>query len=196
LNHTSRRVGVIGVGVVGSAVRHYFEIAGHEVRVYDKFQGIGSLADVDACDLVFVSVPTPYTPGVGFDSEAVEESLAGLAGSKTVAIKSTLQPGTTEALQRRYPQHHILFQPEFLREKTALQDFLEPDRQIVGYCGGDHDLAVELLGLLPTAPYEEVMSATNAELVKMATNAFLALKVTFANQIFDLCRRSAPTTRQ
>jgi UDPglucose 6-dehydrogenase len=181
-------IGVIGVGVVGGAVRCYFEDAGHTVRVYDKFQCIGSPEEVDGADIVFICVPTPYTPGLGFDVSAVEESVAVLSGSKNVAIKSTVPPGTTARLQARYPQHNLFFQPEFLREKTALRDFLEPDRQLVGYCGDDLELAQKLLALLPRAPYEEVMPAIEAELVKMGTNAFLALKVTFANQVFDLCR--------
>jgi UDPglucose 6-dehydrogenase len=184
---TTDAIGIVGVGVVGDALRSYYEELGVPLRPYDKYQNIGSIEEVNEADVIFVCVPTPYIEGRGFDATSVAETLGYLSGSKTVLIKSTLVPGTTEALQKRFPQHHVLFQPEFLREKTAREDFRHPDRQIVGYCGFDREIACRLLELLPAAPYEAVMPATSAELVKIATNAFLAMKVTFANQIFDLC---------
>jgi UDPglucose 6-dehydrogenase len=83
--------------------------------------------------------------------------------------------------------HDLYFNPEFLREKTALADFLNPDRQIVGYGREDRrEVAKEILRLMPRAPYEAVMPATEAELVKTATNSFLALKLMFANELYDL----------
>lgn len=182
-----RNVGIVGVGVVGDAVRSYLEGQGLQPKLYDKFSAVGSLEEVNQADVVFVCVPTPYVDGVGFQADAVIDVLGVLEGSKAVMVKSTLQPGTTEALQASFPQHAIFFQPEFLREKTAREDFLVPDRQLMGYTAGHEALAEQLLTLLPPAPYTKTLPATEAELVKIATNAFLALKVTFSNQIFDLC---------
>jgi UDPglucose 6-dehydrogenase len=97
---------------------------------------------------------------MGFDPSLLEEAIANLSGSKTVVIKSTVLPGTTERLQARYPQHGLLFNPEFLREKSALQDFLEPDRQIVGFARRwDQAAARDVLQLLPRAPFEAVVPA-------------------------------------
>jgi len=183
----SKPVGVIGLGVVGTAVRHYFEdVKRQEVLVYDPYKRLGSRREINEAGLVFVCVPTPYQAGDGFDDSAVAESLALLEGSKTVVIKSTVLPGTTAAYQQRYPQHCVFFNPEFLRERSAIEDFLRPDRQIVGCCDAQAAQGRALLDLLPRAPYEAVLPAASAELIKYATNAFLALKVVFANEMFDL----------
>ena len=180
-------IGVLGVGVVGSAVRSYFQGQGHDVRCYDKFNGEGSLDEINEATIIFVCVPTPYADGRGLDSSAVEDAVAKVRGEKVIVLKSTSIPGTTELLQQRYPQHRFFFNPEFLRENRAVQDFLEPDRQLMGYCNeADRELAGELLTLLPRAPYEAAVSATSAELIKLCTNAMLALKVVFANQVYDL----------
>jgi len=180
-------IGIVGLGVVGGAVRHYYESLGISPRLYDPGKRLGSLAEINAADLVYVCLPTPYTPGQGFDDGAIAETFAHLSGAKTVVLKSTVLPGTTERYQRRYPQHTVLFNPEFLRDKTAVADFLEPDRQIVGYCRSDEAVAKKVLRLLPRAPHEAVVPAAAAEMIKYATNSFLALKVIFANELFDLC---------
>jgi UDPglucose 6-dehydrogenase len=186
-NVRTATVGVLGVGVVGSAVRSCFEGGGRTVRCYDKFNGEGSIEEINQADIVFVCVPTPYVENRGLDSSAVEDAVSRLDGEKIVVLKSTSMPGTTELLQRRYPRHHFFFNPEFLRENRAVQDFLEPDRQLMGYCNDDdRELAAELLTLLPRAPYEAVIAATSAELIKLFTNSMLALRVIFANQVYDL----------
>jgi UDPglucose 6-dehydrogenase len=182
----SKSVGVIGVGVLGSVVSSYFEAKGHDVKVYDKFKALGSLDAVNAAEVVFICVPTPYLDERGFDVSAVEDSIQALDGAKTIVIRSTVPPGTTVSLQDRFPRHRLFFNPEFLREKTAQQDFLRPDRQIVGYCGDQQAEAARLLAMLPRAPYEKTVPTTVAELIKMGTNAFLALKVIFGNQIYDV----------
>ncbi len=186
LSQSWPKIGIIGVGVVGGALRSYLERRGSPVLLFDRDQRLGSRAEVDEADTVFVCVPTPYVPGRGFDGGAVDDAIRGLSGGKRIVIKSTVLPGTTESFQRRYPQHTLLFNPEFLREKTAVDDFIQPDRQIVGYCGEDRDAAEAVMRLLPRAPYEAIVPATAAELVKYATNSFLAVKVVFGNELFDL----------
>lgn len=181
-------IGVAGLGVVGSVVFSYFQKAGFRVTAFDKYKRVGSLAQLDAAAIVFVCVPTPYSARKGLSCAAIEELILGLRTPKTVVVKSTVLPGSTFALARQFPQHTLLFNPEFLREKTAERDFLEPDRQIVGYCPGGESAATEVLALLPRAPFEAVMPALDAEIIKVATNAFLALKVTFANEMYDLCQ--------
>ncbi|HXH22842.1 MAG TPA: hypothetical protein VNN10_12520 [Dehalococcoidia bacterium] len=182
-----KRIGIIGVGVVGGALRAYLESRGIKPLLYDPGLGLGSAIEVDAADLVFACVPTPYQPGSGFDDSIMRGAIAALSGSKTIVIKSTVLPGTTDSIQGDYPQHRILFNPEFLRENSALEDFVRPDRQIVGYARRwDAETARAVLRLLPRASFESVMPARSAELIKYATNAFLALKVTFANELFDL----------
>jgi len=179
-------IGIMGLGVVGDAVRSYFEGVGVSLRLYDPKLGLGSVDEVNEAEVVFVCVPTPYLPDRGFDHSAVDDAVSALQGSKIVVIKSTVLPGTTEAYQARYSQHVFLFNPEFLREASARHDFVQSDRQIVGYTAQSRHVAERVLALLPSAPYVATMSAREAELTKYMTNSFLALKVTFANEMYDL----------
>jgi UDPglucose 6-dehydrogenase len=182
-----RKIGIMGVGVVGGAVRNYLELTGIQPLLYDPGKALGSLKEINEAELVYVCVPTPYVAGVGFDDSAIADAISHLRAGKTIVIKSTVLPGTTEKFQRLNPQHTILFNPEFLRESSANADFLTPDRQIVGYCGANSDLADAILQTLPRAPHEAVVPAAAAEMTKYATNCFLALKVIFGNEMFDLC---------
>ena len=180
-------VGVMGLGVVGDAVRHHVERLGHKPRLYDPYKGLGSQAEINQAELIFICVPTPYRPQCGFDSSALEDAVSLLDGSKVIVIKSTVLPGTTEAYQCRHPQHSFLFNPEFLRQDHARADFFTPDRQIIGYTAQSRHLAESILSMLPLAPFARIMPAREAELAKYMTNSFLALKVTFANEMSDLC---------
>jgi UDPglucose 6-dehydrogenase len=154
--------------------------------VFDPPLGLGDEQSINEADTVFICVPTPYRDVVGFDDAALHAAIETLSEGKTVVIKSTVLPGTTEALQARYSQHCFLFNPEFLREGHARTDFLRPDRQIVGYTAQSRHLAEKLLAMLPSAPYRSIMVAREAEMAKYMTNTFLALKVTFANEMYDL----------
>ncbi len=179
-------IGIMGLGVVGDGVRDYFERRATPLRVYDPYRGLGSVESINEADIVYICVPTPYLPNVGFDDSALENAISLLDGSKIVVIKSTVLPGTTEAYQARYSQHCFLFNPEFLREAYARTDFLRPDRQIVGYTAQSRHMAESVMATLPAAPYMQIMGAREAEMAKYMTNSFLAVKVTFANELFDL----------
>ncbi|TAK59944.1 MAG: UDP-glucose/GDP-mannose dehydrogenase family protein, partial [Dehalococcoidia bacterium] len=123
------------------------------------------------------------------DDSCVVDALDRLPGSKTVVLKSTVLPGMTDELQARYPQHRILFNPEFLREATAYRDLVRPDRQIVGCTRASSAAAAGVMAILPRAPFERICPAREAEMAKYVANAFLAIKVSYANEVFDLCER-------
>src|SRR3989338_6931187 len=184
------KVGVVGIGMVGGAtVRYLQKKEGLEIFTYDKGKNEGSPDEVNKAEIVFVCVPTPYLKdGTGFDLSYVEQTLSWLSGEKVVVIKSTVLPGTTEMLQKKYPQHKLLMNPEFLTEETADQDMMYPDRQIVGYTEKSHDVAGDLMQLLPLAPFERMLPSTEAELVKYFGNTWFSVKVSFANQMYDLCQ--------
>ncbi len=185
----NKKVGIIGVGMVGGAIRRYLE-NNKKIQpfLYDPGKNLGSLDEVNQADIIFVSVPTPYKKQErGFDLSFVEEAFNNIKGEKVVVIKSTVVPGTTEMFQQKYPQHKVLFNPEFLTELTADQDMSYPDRQIVGYTEKSYNVAGDLMQLLPLAPFEKIMPATEAELVKYFGNTWFSTKVIFANQVFDLC---------
>ena len=180
----------MGVGMVGGALRAYFEQCGITPFVFDHPKSTGSLKEVNRADIVFVCVPTPFrTDGTGFDISYVERALGDLTGKKIVVLKSTVPPGTTEKLQERFPQHKILFNPEFLVEERAIEGMLHPNRQIVGYTKQSEDVAEGVLHMMPKAPYERVMRAAEAEMVKYFGNTFLAIKVIFGCQMYELCQK-------
>jgi UDPglucose 6-dehydrogenase len=183
------KIGIVGVGVVGGAVKNYFEKRGFKLLLYDKGKKMGAMNEVNKADIVFICVPTPYLEGKGFDLSCVKETCNGLLGKKIVVIKSTVIPGTTEKLQKEYPQHKFLFNPEFLRELTSKQDMEYPDRQIIGYTKKSRSITGDILQILPSAPYKKIMLAGEAEMVKYFGNTWLSTKVIFANQIYDLCKK-------
>ncbi len=183
------KIGIVGVGMVGGALQRYFEKKGFKLFLYDKGRNLGSPEEVNQADIIFICVPTPYHKERGYDDSMVWESLKNLSDKKIVVIKSTVLPGSTEKFQKKFPQHKILFNPEFLRENHALEDFLHPDRQIVGYTQESENLAKKIMKILPSAPWQKIMPAKEAEMIKFMANSFLAMKVVFANEFYELCQK-------
>ena len=183
-------IGIVGHGVVGAALASWFASQGRAVFAYDPPKGVGTLLSLNTCDIVFVCVPTPYIAGRGVDQRAVLEAVGALDGSKLVVIKSTVLPGTTAGLQQAYPQHRFAFNPEFLREAHAQDDMTHPDRQILGVTLQSADDADRLLAMLPPAGFSRVCLAAEAEMAKYGANAFLAVKVSFSNDLFEVCGRA------
>jgi len=197
------KVGIIGVGMVGGPLKRYFEEEkgyerGKDLFLYDIALEKGFFDDVNNADIIFVSVPTPRTKdGAGLG--AVESAFNMIKGEKVVVLKSTVPPGTTEALQSKYPSLKILFNPEFLTEKRAWEDFIKPDRQIVGFTASSIDAAYIVLSLLPKAPFMSPwgkntyapikITATEAEIIKYGGNVHFARKVNFANVLAILSNK-------
>jgi len=185
-------VGVVGLGYVGNAVRRWFLKHPQRFRVllYDKYKRVGSFEEINKADIIFVAVPTPFHSIRGYDDSAVEEVLNGIGDGKIIVIKSTILPGSSDAWQKRYPRKTILFNPEFLRAKSAVADFAKPARQIIGFVGPrGYAAARRVLAILPPAPYQRVVKAREAEMIKYFSNTYLATRVVFANQMYDVCER-------
>jgi len=177
-----KKIGIIGLGFLGGSMDGYFTEKGISVHRYDK-KGIGSEAEVNNAEVVFVCVNTPFDEEKqDVDLSFVESAVALLTGEKIVVLRSTIPPGTTDNLQKKFPQHQFLFNPEFLRAATASEDFKKPPRQVIGITEN------MIMALLPKAPeeYTAIVSARAAELIKYAANTMLATKVALANKIFDL----------
>lgn len=190
------KIGIIGLGYVGSVVRHWFEKQKnhYDLFFYDKYKKIGSLEEVNRADIIFVAVPTPfYEDGRGYDDSAVRETIKNVKNGKIIIIKSTIIPGSSDKFQKKYPKKVILFNPEFLRGlrvKTIFQDFKKPNQQIIGYTNKQsRATASKILKILPKASYVKIIKAREAEMVKYFANTFLATRVIFANQIYDLCEK-------
>ncbi len=183
------RIGIIGAGTVGSAIKEGFGVA-HEVFVHDPKLGT-SIADVtDNVDVAYIAVPTPSDPETGAcDSSIVESVLDELPDGFSAIIKSTVIPGTTQRLHDDCPHLKIACSPEFLRTRSSVEDFQNQDVLVVGTHHKDlaemvfeHHRQAEVLRT--DACFH--VSPSQAELVKYAKNSFYAMKVIFANQFHGL----------
>jgi UDPglucose 6-dehydrogenase len=155
---------------------------------------------VGEADLVFLAVGTPMRRGDGhadlsFVFQAVEEVAPHLSGFTVIATKSTVPVGTSREIERRLKDLRadadfaVCSNPEFLREGSAIYDFTHPDRVLVGCDEARAQALMERLYkplALRNAPVMFV-SRESAELAKYSANAFLAMKISFINEIADLC---------
>ena len=143
---------------------------------------------------VVIAAPTNYDPVKNFfDTSHVEEVIElvlKVNPEAVMVIKSTVPVGYTKSLQARYPSGKFLFSPEFLRESKALYDNLYPSRIIVGYDGGEGALAERaqiFASLLKEAALNDppvlFMGTTEAEAVKLFANTYLALRVSYFNEL-------------
>lgn len=187
------KIGFIGQGWIG---RHYADE--FESRMYDVIRYaleepyVQNKEYIQDCEVVFIAVPTPTTKD-GFDASIIREALKLVGEGKTAVIKSTLLPGSTEKLQGEFPNIFVFHSPEFLVEATAAQDAAKPNRNLVGIPIDTPEYrqkAVAILRILPEAPYQKVMKAKDAEMVKYAGNCFLYTKVMFMNMMHDMVENS------
>ncbi len=187
-------IGIVGYGFVGTAVEYGFK-DDNNIKIYDKYKEIGTLEDaVKSSELIFVCLPTPYkSDEMKIDLSIMDESIRGISGyanntDKVVIIKSTVVPGTTKNYSNQYPDVNFCFNPEFLREKHHLEDFVNPDRTVIG--ADQEEVLARVAQLyrkkIPHVPMF-MTDSTTAELVKYAANLYLATKVTFANEMFEFC---------
>ncbi len=182
------KIGFIGQGWIG---RHYaddFERRGYDVVRYALEAPYAANKELlKECAYVFIAVPTPTTPD-GFSMDILANVLTLLAPGTVAVIKSTLLPGRTNVLQAQFPKLTVMHSPEFLVEATAAHDAANPQRNIIGITVNNPETlqkAEQVLALLPPAPFQTIVSATEAEIIKYAGNCFLATKVVFMNMLFD-----------
>jgi UDPglucose 6-dehydrogenase len=202
------KVGIVGHGFVGLAVETGLQNVA-DVRVYDKYKNTESLQSVvENSEIIFICVPTPMNEDRSCDISIIEDVIEKIdfickenffeSLSKVIVIKSTVTPGVTEGLAAAYPKLSFVFNPEFLRERSFLQDFLEQDRIILGTTRNTNRASVGKVVRLyksftetqqKSADIYETNSKT-AEMIKYVANAFLATKVSFFNEIYDICKES------
>jgi len=182
-------IGIVGVGIVGEACKYGFEKLGHTVICHD-IKHETNINDVLSCDTIFICVPTPTTKDGGCDTSIVEEvvlELKELQFDGVIAIKSTVKPTTTERLIKE-TGIKICFVPEFLRERCAVTDFTENHDLLA--IGTDSDYIYETIkechGNYPQSHAR--LSPTEAEILKYYSNVINALKIVFANSMYDVCQ--------
>ena len=189
-----QNVGIIGQGFVGTALNSTFS-SYYKVNTYDKvytdLSTHKSVHDLSrACELIFVCVPTPMREDGSCDISIVKEVVQQACSTgrrNIIAIKSTVPPNTTKALQDLCQDSQIVFNPEFLLERNAEEDFRNTDRVILGGPRPATTLLKQFYSKVFPNAHIIKRGSTTAEMVKYTTNSFLATKVSFANEIKMIC---------
>lgn len=194
------RLGIIGYGIVGQALAYGFsqpEIKDkYEIRYYDKYKETESLESVVSnSEFIFICLPTPMKDDEsGIDLGIIEEMVSEIARladgtDKIIVIKSTVAPGTTASLEKKFPRSNFAMNPEFLTEANYLEDFINADRNIIGT---NNDLTSRRLVALYRQRFPRTKifqtDTTTAEMVKYMANSYLAMKVIFANEMYEICQ--------
>lgn len=186
------KLGVVGLGFVGKAVSNglktKYDIETYDINCASTCDSIVSLAK--AVQIVFICVPTPMNRDGSCSTEIVEtvvEQLNEAKQNNILVVKSTVPPGTTERLSEKYKNVDIIFSPEFLTEANYINDFISSNRVIFGGDLEKTSILVDIfLNLYPDKKYIQT-DPTTAEMVKYVANTFLSTKVSFANEIYDIC---------
>tara|TARA_R110000744_G_scaffold308439_3_gene416509 strand:+ start:697 stop:1542 length:846 start_codon:yes stop_codon:yes gene_type:complete len=189
-------IGIVGQGFVGTAVNEglakFYNIETFDIAKESTCNSLEELYKKST--VIFVCVPTPMekdgTCHLGIITPVLEElneiSYLNLA-DKVVVVKSTIPPGTTDKWNNQYPNLSIVFNPEFLTEANSIEDFKNQNRIIVG---GPRPATTKVARIFkkafPKVPIIKTGS-TIAEMVKYFTNCFLATKVSFANEMYQIC---------
>ena len=187
------KLGIIGKGFVGSAVANGFDIDCKQTIVDPKYTD-DTIEDVLDCKLVFVCVPTPVSEDGSCDTSIVKDVLIELSMRDykgVVVVKSTIIPDYLHEFKKEFDLK-IVYNPEFLTESNANEDFKNPPFQVFGGKWRDCEVVEKAylrhssVRIVPTFKVDLI----TASLIKYTINSWLATKVTFFNEIYDLFKNS------
>ena len=190
--------GIIGQGCVGNAIyqkfKNYFDVLTYDLDSKLCNSTLENLCE--KCETIFVCLPTPMNENGSCCTDIVEDCLKDIEiltsfeqKQKTIVLKSTVSPGTTEKWNTEFSFLQIIFNPEFLTEANAVSDFENQNRIILG---GPRPQTTKLKQIYSKVfPKAHIIktNSTHAEMVKYLTNSFLATKVSFANEIYQICEK-------
>ena len=191
-------IGIIGQGFVGNAIyqkfKNYFDVLTYDLDSKLCNSTLENLCE--KCETIFVCLPTPMNENGSCCTDIVEDCLKDIEiltsfeqKQKTIVLKSTVSPGTTEKWNSEFSFLQIIFNPEFLTEANAIEDFNNQDRIILG---GPRPATTELRRIYTKVfPKAHIIKtdSSHAEMVKYLTNSFLSTKVSFANEIYQICQQ-------
>jgi len=191
-------IGIIGQGFVGSAIaaglKSYYNLNTFDIQ--SELSSCGSLIDVVLkSELIFICLPTPMNKDGSCNIDLVKSTVfkvdqicnSNNLKDRVAIIKSTIPPGTTKMIEEKCSSIDVIFSPEFLTEANSFDDFKNQTRIILG---GNKVSTTRVKTMFrkafPTIPIIKTDSSY-AEMVKYFTNCFLSMKVSFANEIFQVC---------
>ena len=185
------KIGIIGLGVVGNANLKGFQMLKHDVLVHDKKLKT-STKNLLKTKMIFLCVPTPSKKNGSCDISILESVVKDLCNIKykgLIIIRSTVSPGTTLKMQKKYKNKKIIFSPEFLRERCAIEDFIKNQNLLV--IGTKNKNYFNMIKKAhKNIPKNIVqLSENEAELLKYFNNAFASLRIVFANIFYDLSKK-------
>ena len=179
------KIGIIGVGHVGTAMSLLFK----DALLYDKYKNIGSMEEINTCDAAFVCVPTPMAEDGSCDTSAVEEVIQD-CHCPLLILRSTVRVGFTKEMAKKYHKK-IVFQPEYYGETVAHPFANLSDRSWLSF-GGDQESIDMAIRVYQTVINSNVRifqaDSDTVEMAKYMENAYLATKVIFCNEMFDICK--------
>ena len=191
------KIGIIGIGFVGNAMKKSFEEKKINIVCYDKFKASQKFEELIECECIFLALPTPFSEKINqFDKSAIFEVCERLNSFEykgNIVIKSTIETGTTNMLASKYPEINFLKNPEFLTARTAYDDFHNQKHIVIGlsnYC-------IEKKTMILVNFYHEnypdseisIVSSDESETMKLAANSFYAVKIQYFNEIYDYCNK-------
>jgi UDPglucose 6-dehydrogenase len=159
------------------------------IRNKDRLKYSDKYVDLKGCKIIYITVPTPNRNG-RIDLSYVIDSVGRILNANrdaVIAIKSTVLPGTAAAIFRKFAIS-VVSNPEFTREGTAMEDTRKPDRIIIGCSDSVKTGAIKNLWAFTNSNFV-LTTNENAELIKYASNSFLATKISFINEIANLCEK-------
>jgi len=190
------KIGIIGNGFVGSAIVHGFVLHTDDILIYDKDpnRSISTLKEMlEEAKIIFLSLPTPMNKDGKCDLSIIEGVLKSIDDlgidyrDNIFVLKSTIVPGTSQELSEKFPQMAFVFNPEFLTERRAKLDFINTSRIVLG---GNilYTTEVEKLYRL-RFPYTKIIKTDfeTAELIKYMANCFFSTKISFMNEMKQIC---------
>ena len=193
-------VGIIGWGFVGSATGAGFaKSKKNKVFWFDKFKESPNTLDevIENSEFIFICLPTPMLRDYSGEDLSIvngvlnEVSQKVKKSNKILIIKSTVLPGTTLSFMKKYPDVNFAMNPEFLTQKNALDDFLNPSRTVIG--AGSKKIAERVKDLyqtiLPKDQKYYLVNTTQAEITKYMSNLMLASKILLANEFYFLAKK-------
>jgi UDPglucose 6-dehydrogenase len=197
-------ISIIGIGFVGKALMDSFIVKGYEINknlfIYDKYKdnGIGNLYDCINSNIMFLTLPTPYSnEKKEYDKTSILDICNFLNTNNyngAIVIKSTIEPETIEYLSNIYPNLNIIHNPEFLSAKTAFQDFHNQKHIVLGKSNNcNSDSYNNVISFYKTNyPDAEISECTSneSESMKIFCNSFYAVKIQFFTELYLLCQKN------